>query len=303
MTLEDARLGWLSFLRDQKRCSAHTLEAYGRAFWQFTAALTALQSRPLTLDDVVMASATDLRGWLAQLRSGDAAISARSVAQHLSAIKSFYHWLDHQHGRANAQIGLISGPRLKTSLPRPLSEDQAAGLLTEAEQDTQDEWESLRDRAVLLLLYGCGLRISEALSLKVSDAPLPDVLRITGKGNKMRMMPVLPEVRAAVEAYRAAQPYVVTPDAPLFRARRGGALSARQVQATVQHLRGRMGLSERVTPHALRHSFATHLLGAGADLRAIQELLGHASLSTTQKYTQVDTEKLLSAYAAAHPKG
>ncbi len=303
MTLEDARLGWLSFLRDQKRCSPRTLEAYGHAFRQFISRLTALQLRPLTLDDAITASATDLRGWLAQLRSGDDPLSARSMAQHLSAIKSFYHWLDHQHGLTNAQIALISGPRLKTTLPRPLSEDQAAGLLTEAEQDTQAEWESLRDRAVLLLLYGCGLRISEALSLKASDAPLPEVLRITGKGNKMRVVPVLPQVREAVEAYCAAQPYVVTPDGPLFRARRGGALSARQVQATVAHLRERMGLPERVTPHALRHSFATHLLGSGADLRSIQELLGHASLSTTQKYTQVDTEKLLSAYAAAHPKG
>jgi integrase/recombinase XerC len=201
-------------------------------------------------------------------------------------------------------LALVRGPRVKPSLPRPVTEDQAKGLLHEPEADPDMEpWEAARDRAVLTLLYGCGLRISEALSLKRSDAPLPDALRITGKGGMMRLPPVLPQVREAVDAYLAAQPFVLEADQPLFRAKRGGPLSPRHVQATVQRLRGRLGLPESATPHALRHSFATHLLGAGADLRSIQELLGHASLSTTQKYTQVDAARLLAAYAEAHPKG
>ena len=162
--------------------------------------------------------------------------------------------------------------------------------------------QAARDKAVLSLLYGCGLRISEALSLKRSDAPLGDLLRITGKGNKTRLVPVLPAVREAVDAYLAALPMLVEVDAPLFRAKRGGALSPRHVQAMVQVLRGRLGLPASATPHALRHSFATHLLGAGADLRSIQELLGHASLSTTQRYTEVDAAALLGAYNQAHPR-
>jgi integrase/recombinase XerC len=165
----------------------------------------------------------------------------------------------------------------------------------------REDWEVARDQAVLTLLYGCGLRISEALSLKRSDAPIPDSLRITGKGSKTRLVPVLPAVREAIDAYLAEAPFALGPDEPLFRAKRGGPLSPRHVQATVQNLRGRLGLPASATPHALRHSFATHLLGAGADLRSIQELLGHASLSTTQRYTEVNAAALLSAYSKAHP--
>ena len=202
-----------------------------------------------------------------------------------------------------AAISLVRGPRVKPGAPRPVTEDQAQGLLAEPALDPdREDWEAARDKAVLSLLYGCGLRISEALSLKRSDAPLGDLLRITGKGNKTRMVPVLPAVREAVDAYLAALPMLVEVDAPLFRAKRGGALSPRHVQAMVQVLRGRLGLPASATPHALRHSFATHLLGAGADLRSIQELLGHASLSTTQRYTEVDAAALLGAYNQAHPR-
>ncbi len=176
-------------------------------------------------------------------------------------------------------------------------------MLAEPGLDPDAEpWEALRDAAVLSLLYGCGLRISEALSLTRADAPLPHSLRITGKGGKTRVVPVLPAVRTAIDAALAVQPFPLAPSDALFRARRGGPLSARHVQATVQRLRGRLGLPASATPHALRHSFATHLLGAGADLRSIQELLGHASLSTTQKYTAVDAAYLLGVYAAAHPR-
>ncbi len=191
---------------------------------------------------------------------------------------------------------------MKPSAPRPVTEDQARGLIAEPSMDPdREDWEVARDEAVLTLLYGCGLRISEGLSLKRSDAPLGESLRIVGKGSKTRIVPVLPAVREAVDAYLAAVPFVLSPGEPLFRAKRGGALSPRHVQATVQGLRGRLGLPASATPHALRHSFATHLLGAGADLRSIQELLGHASLSTTQRYTDVDAAALLSAYNSAHP--
>jgi integrase/recombinase XerC len=258
----------------------------------------------LTLDDVAAVSSGDIRGWMAHLRARDNPLSARSLAQHLSAIKSFHGFLDLHFGMANAQVALMRGPRLKTTLPRPLDIDQMQGLLNETHMESDKaDWENTRDEAVYMLLYGLGLRISEALSLRVKDAPLGDSLRITGKGNKMRSLPVIAAVREAVDAYRQQQPFALQPEDRLFRAKRGGELSPRHVQAGIQHLRTRLGLSDRATPHALRHSFATHLLGSGADLRSIQELLGHVSLSTTQKYTQVDTERLLTAYAAAHPKG
>ena len=188
-------------------------------------------------------------------------------------------------------------------MPRPVTEEQARGLIGEAQSDTdREEWESLRDTAVLTLLYGCGLRISEALSLTCADTPLGGSLRVTGKGSKTRIVPVLPVVAEAVQAYVAQSPFPPTPDEPLFRAKRGGPYSPRHAQALMQSLRGRLGLADSATPHALRHSFATHLLGAGADLRSIQELLGHSSLSTTQRYTAVDAAGLLAVYAKAHPR-
>lgn len=303
-SLFDAQIAWTGWLKDQKRCSPHTLEAYTHALRYYLDHLGASVSGDLTLEDVAAVSSGDIRSWMAHLRGKDNPLSARSLAQHLSAVKSFHSFLDLHFGKSNAQVALMRGPRLKTTLPRPLDIDQMQGLLNETRMDSdKDDWENARDEAVYMLLYGLGLRISEALSLKVKDAPLGDSLRITGKGNKMRVLPVLAAVRDAVEAYRQKQPFILQPEDRLFRAKRGGELSPRHVQASIQHLRARLGLSDRATPHALRHSFATHLLGSGADLRSIQELLGHVSLSTTQKYTQVDTERLLSAYAAAHPKG
>ncbi len=302
--LSDAQFRWLDWLKGQRRCSPRTIEAYAHALRYYLAHLTRTVSSDLTLADVVAVSSADVRGWMAHLRGKDPPLSARSLAQHLSAIKSFHNWLDVHLDLGNAQVAMMRGPRLKATLPRPLNEDQAAGLLAETRLDAdRDDWENARDEAVYSLLYGLGLRISEALSLTVADTPLTESLRITGKGNKMRTLPVLPAVRDAIEAYKAQVPFPLTPEMKLFRAKRGGELSPRHVQASLQHMRSRLGLSDRATPHALRHSFATHLLGSGADLRSIQELLGHVSLSTTQKYTQVDTEKLLSAYAAAHPKG
>ncbi len=306
MTLDVAVRAWLDWLTGQRRCSPRTVEAYAHALRYYTGYLSrtiANTPQTLTLADVVAVTSQDIRGWMAHLRAKDPPLSPRSLAQHLSAIKSFHQWLDIHHDMGNAHVALMRGPRLKATLPRPLNEDQALGLITETHLDAdRDDWENARDEAVYLLLYGLGLRISEALSLTVRDTPLGDSLRIVGKGNKMRVLPVLAAVRDAIEAYKRQQPFGLEPEDRLFRAKRGGELSPRHVQASLQHMRSRLGLSDRATPHALRHSFATHLLGSGADLRSIQELLGHASLSTTQKYTQVDAERLLTAYAAAHPK-
>lgn len=304
LTTGQALAAWLEHLAHERRLSPRTLEAYGHIGRLYLTFLQTHRGEPQTAADLGTVTAAEVRAHLAERRSGDRPLNARSLSQTLSAIRSFHSFVDQRLGVAAPQLALVRGPRVKASLPRPVTEDQARGLLHEPQADPDMEpWEAARDRAVLTLLYGCGLRISEGLSLKRSDAPLPETLRITGKGGKTRIVPVLPQVREAVEAYLALQPFVLEADGALFRARRGGPLSPRHVQATVQRLRGRLGLPASTTPHALRHSFATHLLGAGADLRSIQELLGHASLSTTQKYTAVDAARLLAAYADAHPKG
>jgi integrase/recombinase XerC len=294
---------FLTYLETERRCSPRTLEAYDRCVSTYLMFLERHRGEALAAASLGTVTTAELRAYLASRRRGDDALAPRSLSQALSAIRSFHGWLDRRLGIENPAIALVRGPRLPPSVPRPVTEDQAKGLLEEAEADLdRSEWESVRDRAVLTLLYGCGLRISEALSLTRADAPLPQTLRITGKGSKTRMVPVLPAVREAVDAYLAEVPFNLPAAEPLFRAARGGPLSPRHVQAQVQRLRGRLGLPKSATPHALRHSFATHLLGAGADLRSIQELLGHASLSTTQKYAAVDAERLLSAYAKAHPR-
>lgn len=302
-TADEALSAWLEHLAHERRLSPHTLEAYGRIGRGYLAFLQRHRGGPLARCDLGGVTAAEVRAHLAERRSGDHPLAARSISQTLSAIRAFHGWLDRRCATPTPQLALVRGPRIKAALPRPISEDQARGLLHESDADPDvDPWEALRDRAVLTLLYGCGLRISEGLSLTVADTPLGDSLRIRGKGGKTRLAPVLPAVRVAVDAYLAAQPFPLQPADALFRARRGGPLGPRHVQATVQRLRGRLGLPASATPHALRHSFATHLLGAGADLRSIQELLGHASLSTTQKYTAVDAARLLEAYAAAHPR-
>ncbi|HKP77974.1 MAG TPA: tyrosine recombinase XerC [Phenylobacterium sp.] len=302
LTAFQARAAWLDHLEHERRSSPRTLEAYGFAAARYIAFLERHRGDSLTVQGLTEITAGEIRAWLAHLRSGDHPLSPRSLSQALSAIRTFHRFLDRRLDAPNAAVALVRGPRVKPGAPRPVTEDQAAGMLAEPALDPdREDWEAARDAAVLTLLYGCGLRISEALSLTRADAPLPDMLRITGKGSKTRMVPVLPAVREAVDAYLAEVPFVLGAEAPLFRAKRGGPLSPRHVQATVQLLRGRLGLPDSATPHALRHSFATHLLGAGADLRSIQELLGHASLSTTQRYTEVDAAALLSAYGKAHP--
>ena len=294
---------WLKHLEDERRASPRTLEAYGFAVGRYINFLERHRGEAVSLAGLGAVSAAEVRAFLAFLRQGETPLSPRSLSQALSAIRTFHRFLDRRLDTPNAAVVLVRGPRVKPGAPRPVSEDQARGVLAEPQLDPdREDWEAARDEAVLTLLYGCGLRISEALSLRRADAPLGESIRIVGKGSKTRVVPVLPAVRAAVDAYLAAVPFGVAPDEALFRAKRGGPLSPRHVQATMQALRSRLGLPDSATPHALRHSFATHLLGAGADLRAIQELLGHASLSTTQRYTGVDSAALLSAYAKAHPR-
>jgi len=300
-TPHEALAAFLEHMAHERRASPRTVDAYRAACSTYLFFLERHLGGGLTLEGLGALSAGDIRAFLAHRRE---ALSARSLSQTLSAVRSFHRFLDRRLGTPCAGLALVRGPKVVPGAPRPVSEDQAMGLLAEAGADPdREEWEARRDEAVLALLYGCGLRISEALSLKRSDAPLGASLRILGKGSKVRMAPVLPQVRAAVDAYLEVLPFELAPDAPLFRAARGGPLPARRVQELMARLRGRLGLSERATPHALRHSFATHLLGAGADLRSIQELLGHASLSTTQRYTAVDAAGLLAAYGKAHPKG
>jgi integrase/recombinase XerC len=302
MMAREALAQWLEHLAHERRASPRTLEAYSFAANRYIAFLEQHRGETITVDVLSKLTAGEVRAWLAHLRQGERPLSPRSLSQALSAIRTFHRFLDVRLGAPNAAIALVRGPRVVPGAPRPVSEDQARGMIAEPGLDPdREDWEAARDEAVLTLLYGCGLRISEALSLKRSDAPLPESLRILGKGSKTRIVPVLPAVREAIDAYLADVPFALAPGEPLFRAKRGGPLSPRHVQATVQNLRSRLGLPDSATPHALRHSFATHLLGAGADLRSIQELLGHASLSTTQRYTQVDAAALLGAYAKAHP--
>ena len=298
-----ATIAWLAYLTHERRASPRTVEAYGDAARRYVAFLEQHRGEMLSLSALGTISAAEIRAFLASRRQGERPLSPRSLSQTLSAIRTFHAWLDRRLDTPNAAIGLVRGPRVAVTAPRPVDPDQARGLIAEPGLDSDREpWEAARDAALITLLYGCGLRISEALSLTRAEAPLGQAVRVTGKGGKTRLVPVLPAVREAVDAYVEALPFGVQPDEPLFRAKRGGPYSPRHAQAMMQLLRGRLGLPDSATPHALRHSFATHLLGAGADLRVIQELLGHASLSTTQRYTDVDAAALLGAYAKAHPR-
>jgi len=302
LTAHEALAAWLDHLAHERRASPRTVGAYRACVMAYLNFLEQHRGEAIGRGALASVSAAELRAYLAKRRTGHRPLGARSLSQALSAIRGFHRFLGRRMETPNAALGLVRGPRVRPAAPRPLSEDKAFGLIAEAGGDGEPAWSALRDQAVLTILYGCGLRISEALALRRADAPLPASLRIHGKGGKTRLAPVLAAVREAVDLYLAALPFASGPEAPLFRAARGGPLRPRHVQATVQRLRGRLGLPERATPHALRHSFATHLLGAGADLRSIQELLGHASLSTTQRYTAVDAAGLLGAYAKAHPR-
>ena len=296
----DALEAFLTHQRSLKGAAENTIAAYGRDVTEFLSFMTVHSGQSQGLGALARISTQDMRAWMAQTRSGG--VGPRSLARKLSAVKSFYKWLAAREGFEPTAVLSTRAPKFTKKLPRPLAEDAARDMIDLVSLQTDKPWVGVRDVAVLTLLWGCGLRISEALSLRASDAPLPQVMRIVGKGGKERIVPVIDAARVAVDDYVAACPHMLEPDEPLFRAVRGGPLSPRAIQKVMAATRMQLGLPASATPHAMRHSFATHLLNAGGDLRAIQELLGHASLSTTQAYTAVDTVRLMDVYKRAHPK-
>ena len=292
---------WLEKLRGVRGASDKTIEAYRRDVSGFLGFLTGHLGGDVGKTALASITTSDMRAWMAHERQRG--LAARSLARELSAVKTFYRWLSDAEGIEAAAVTATRAPKPKQRLPRPVSPDAAKALIDVAEVQHENPWIAARDVAVVTLLYGCGLRISEALNLPRSTHPLPEVLRITGKGNKTRLVPVLPAARQAVTTYIRLCPYEQSPADPLFLGARGKRLNPRMVQKLLEKSRLQLGLPATATPHALRHSFATHLLEAGGDLRAIQELLGHASLSTTQAYTALDQTRLMEVYDKAHPKG
>lgn len=296
-----------AYLRDDRRRSPHTVRAYVITAERFCAFLIEHIGNGIGAAEIKAVKQADIRSYLAY-RRGDG-LTNNSAARELSALRAF---LKHVGGD-EAQIPKIKGPKVKRGVPRPASPDDILALAGDAQDSASEDWIGARDWAVLLLLYGSGLRISEALDLTGEVLPLSDTLRVTGKRSKVRIVPLLPKVREAIEHYIDLCPYPIAQDfarckndqisgSPLFRGKRGGPLSPNMIRRVVQQARTRLGISDTTTPHALRHSFATHLLAGGADLRSLQELLGHASLSSTQVYTAVDAAHLLDVYQNAHPR-
>ncbi len=300
--LRAALADWRRWLAAERRASRHTLAAYERDLADFLVFASGHLGDRLTFGHLGRLRAIDFRAWLAA-RAGRG-LQASSTARALSVVRGFFRWLEKRGLAANPAVGAIRTPKVPRSVPRALSQEEASEALERVEGLDDRIWVNKRDTAVCLLLYGCGLRLGEALALRRRDAPTAgqDSLLITGKGRKQRIVPLLPTVAAAIDDYLAACPHALPGEGPLFVGIRGGALGPRQVQQRLSELRRLLGLPESATPHALRHSFATHLLAGGGDLRAIQELLGHASLSTTQRYTDVDTAGLLAVYRKAHPR-
>jgi len=304
VTLQMTR--WLTHLRSERRLSPKTLEAYARDLRQCLDFLCEYWGTRVTLAKFSQLEASDVRAFMAMRRTE--AIASRSLMRSLAGLRSFGRFLEREGKGKVGALSAIHAPKVGKSLPKPLPM-VAAKRLADADEragETRETWVLARDAAVMALLYGSGLRISEALGLKRRDVPQPgegDVLVVTGKGNKTRMVPVLQKVLQLIADYTAICPYALPPEGPMFVGARGGPLSPRIIQLAMERLRGALGLPDSATPHALRHSFATHLLSRGGDLRAIQELLGHSSLSTTQIYTGIDSERLLEVYRSAHPRG
>lgn len=296
--LANAVDAYLAHLKAERRASPYTLRNYGATLRRFTSYLEA-ERRATGLAALARLDPADFRSFLASRREDGA--TAPTLKLDLSALRSFFAWLSRREGIDNDAIASLRGPRLKDRLPRPVSETDAERLI-EAAQTAKTPWVAARDAALFTLLYGAGLRISEALSLRRRDGALGERLRVLGKGGKHRDVPILPAVRDAVASYAELIPFAREPESPLFLSVRGKALSPRLAQRMMESHRRALQLPDSATPHALRHAFATHLLSAGGDLRAIQELLGHASIAATQRYTKVDAERLLSAYETAHPR-
>jgi integrase/recombinase XerC len=296
---------WLAHLRAERRLSPKTLEAYARDLRQCLQFLSEHFGERISLSRFSALEATDIRAFMAMRRADD--IAGRSLMRALAGLRSFARFLEREGKGKVGAFSAIRAPKIAKSLPKPLPMDSAKRV-TDADEragEARETWVLVRDAAVMALLYGSGLRISEALGLKRREVPRAgegDVLVVTGKGNKTRMVPVLQNVLRSIDDYVALCPYPLPAEGPIFVGAKGGPLSPRIIQLTMERLRGALGLPDSATPHALRHSFATHLLSRGGDLRAIQELLGHASLSTTQIYTGIDSERLLEVYAAAHPR-
>ena len=291
---------WYAHLLGEKRLAQLSLIAYIRDVGSFFEFFCDHHGRPADLDAIRNLHLRDFRSYLAKRRNDG--MTSRSLARVLSSLRSFFKFLDQNGIASSAALKALRTPKVPHGIPKPVSAVDALEIIAETEELDNAPWVAARDAAILTLLYGCGLRIAECLSLNRGEAPLPPTMRITGKGNKERLVPVLPIARNAVETYLALVPFGLTAEDPLFVGARGKRLNPRIVSGLVAHLRRRLGLPDTVTPHALRHSFATHLLAAGGDLRAIQELLGHASLSTTQIYTEVDSQHLLDIYDKAHPR-
>ena len=302
--LAAAAAAWLVHLARERRLSARTIEAYGRDARQFLAFLEERFGAPLGVADFTDCAPGDLRAFLARRRAEG--VGGRSLQRALSALRSLARHIAREGGEPAAALGAVRAPKAARRLPRPLSPPDAKAVTTTAprEGEAREPWVLARDAAVLALCYGAGLRISEALSIRRVDAPVgeTEAIAIVGKGQKSRSAPIIAPVRGAVEDYLKLCPFALKPAGPLFVGAKGGPLSPRIVQLAMARMRSALGLPETATPHALRHSFASHLLARGGDLRAIQDLLGHASLSTTQVYTGIDTARLLAAYRSAHPR-
>ena len=292
---------WQSWLNHTRRLSPHTVEAYTSDFFAFLTFTQNHKGEPLTLESLVDLSLKDFRSWLAYRQEKD--YTSRSTARALCVLRNFFRFLAKQNGSTNKAILGVRSPRLPISLPKPLTRSEALTFMEEISQISSKPWLASRDKALFSLLYGCGLRINEALSLNQGCWPLGETVKIKGKGAKERMVPVLPQTKEDIAAYLALCPYKRERDDPLFYGVRGKRLRAESAQQIMRSYRKLIGLPPSATPHALRHSFATHLMDATGDIRSIQDLLGHSSLSTTQIYTKVETHKLLEVFQAAHPHG
>lgn len=301
MTLTVMITQWINWLKDARQMSLHTVEAYERDIQQFLVFQNGHQGKILTIEDLMKLTLRDFRAWLAYRSSEE--YEHRSTARALSVIRSFFRFLTKHGYPPNTILAGLRSPRLKVGLPRPLSVDEARSLVDDIDILDEVPWIGCRNRALFTLLYSCGLRLGEALSLTRKQAPLDvDALLVQGKGKRQRMVPVLPVIRETLEEYIRLCPYVLAPEGPLFVGAKGKRLDPAIAQKALRTYRRAIGLPETATPHALRHSCATHLMSASGDLRGIQELLGHASLSTTQVYTDVDTARLMKVYEAAHPR-
>ena len=298
--LSDAVQRWLAELSAVGGRAEKTINAYRTDVFGFLEFLQSYYGEASGGSALAVLSTRDMRAWMAHERGRG--IGARSLARSLSAVKNFVGWMAEREGFDPTSVLMTRSPRFQGKLPRPLEANAAKAMIETVELQSTTDWVSRRDAAVVTLLYGCGLRISEALSLTGADVPLGETIRIKGKGSKERIVPVIPAAQRTAEAYVASCPFELTHDGPLFRGVRGGALNPRLIQKVMEKARAQLGLPASATPHAMRHSFATHLLNAGGDLRSIQELLGHASLSITQAYTAVDGARLMDIYKSAHPR-